>query len=203
MASTVSVPTLRYGCAPHPYGQRSCPTFVAVVCTERPLVGERVLDAEVQGERIPGLGMERELHDDPIGLAFGDAPDRPADEAVDRVRALGLGERELVVAPVELVLSVLEPVRPRDQHLSATGGRHLVDAVAVHHVATSDGIDAQPGSDLGDDRPLVPELDLDLLARRRDFGHPGGECRAAGLGLRPATTKDHRPIATAIAAANA
>jgi hypothetical protein len=34
---TESVPTVRYGCAPLPYGQASAPTFVAVVRTSRPL----------------------------------------------------------------------------------------------------------------------------------------------------------------------
>jgi hypothetical protein len=37
MSSTVFVPTVRYGCAPHPYGQVASAAFVAVVRTVRPL----------------------------------------------------------------------------------------------------------------------------------------------------------------------
>ena len=153
------------------------------------MVGERVLDAEVQGERVAGLGMEPVRHHHSVGLAGGHAPDRPADKTVDRVRVLGLGERELMVAALELVLSVLQPVRPGDQHLPATGSRHLVDAVAVHHVMTSDGIRPKPRTDPDDHGPLIPELDLYLLARRRDHAHPGRGWRDVGLGRRPATTK--------------
>ena len=39
----------------------SAPTFVAVVVTGQTVGGERVLDAELQGERIPGLRMEQVL----------------------------------------------------------------------------------------------------------------------------------------------
>jgi len=36
MSSTDFVPSVRYGCAPLPYGQAAAPTFVAVVRTVRP-----------------------------------------------------------------------------------------------------------------------------------------------------------------------
>ena len=86
------------------------------------LVGERVLDRERERERVAGLRMEHVLQHDAARLALADAPAGPADEAVDRVLRLGLVERELVPPPVELVGAVLEPVRPRDQHLAPPGG---------------------------------------------------------------------------------
>ena len=61
----------------------------------------------VQRERVAGLGMEPVLHHHAVGLADSRVPNRPADEAVNRVCVLGLGERELVPATLELVLSVL------------------------------------------------------------------------------------------------
>jgi hypothetical protein len=59
------------------------------------------------------------------------------DEAVDRVAALRLVQRELVAAPVELVAAVFKPIRPRDQGLTPARGAHLVYSVAIDNVPTA------------------------------------------------------------------
>jgi hypothetical protein len=82
------------------------------------------------------LRMEDVLHHDPAWLARRRVPGDPADEAVDRVAAFRLVQRELVTAPVELVAAVLKPVRPRDQGLPSARGAHLVGAISVDKVPT-------------------------------------------------------------------
>jgi hypothetical protein len=81
--------------------------------------------------------MEDVLHHDPVRLARGGVPGSPADETVDRVPALRLGQGELVTATVELVAAVLKPVRPRDQNLTAARGTHLVGPISVDKVPTA------------------------------------------------------------------
>ena len=126
-------------------------------------LAEGVLDVEGERERIAGLWVDHVLHHDAIRLTFADGPGRPAHEAVDRVRELRLGERQLVALPVELVASVLQPVRPGDEQLPATRLRLLVRAVAVEDLLTGDRIGAQSAAHLDDHRALVAERDLDLL----------------------------------------
>ena len=62
-----------------------------------------VLDLELERERIPGLCMEDVPEHDAVRLVLPRLPGDPADEAVDRVRVLRLGQRELMAASVELV----------------------------------------------------------------------------------------------------
>ena len=140
------------------------PTFVAVVRYAQPLLRERVLDRESERERIPGLRLENVLQHDAMRLALGHGPGGPAHEAVDRVPLLRLGEGEPVPLTVVLVAAVLEPVRPRDQHLAASRRGHLVGPVAVDDVATAGRVRAKPGADLDDDHYLGAVPDLDLLA---------------------------------------
>ena len=145
---------VRVGAAP--YGQVSLPTLVAVVRTRSPSFGERVLDAERERERIARLRMEHVLH-----ARLGSARARPTVHAAQRtrpwiaVRVLGLGQRELVAPPLELVAAVLEPVRPRDQHLPPSRGAHLVGAVSVEELPAARRVRAQPAADLDDHGPLV------------------------------------------------
>ncbi len=129
---------------------------------------ERVLDPERERERITGLRVEDVLHHDAVGLALPDSPACPADEAVDRVRGLGLAEGQLVPLPVELVATVLDPVRPRTEHLASPRGGLLLEPVAVEDVPAVHRVGPKPAADLDNDRPLVPERDLVLLARRRE-----------------------------------
>ena len=80
------------------------------------------------------------FHHDPVRLARRGGPGDPADEAVDRVAAFRLVQRELVATPVELVAAVLQPVRPRDQGLTPARGAHLVGPISVDKVPTAGGV---------------------------------------------------------------
>jgi hypothetical protein len=111
------------------------------------------------------------LEDDAIPVALGDRPGEPADEAVDRVARLGLAERQVMPRASELVSAVLDPVRPRDEHLAAPGAGHLVGAVAVDDVAAAHGVGTEAGADLDDDGPLVSRGNLDLLTGRQAISH--------------------------------
>src|SRR5262245_11622787 len=66
-----------------------------------------------------------------MGLTLGCGPGGPADEPVDCVAALRLVQWELVPPPVEFVAAILQPVRPRDQHLTPTRGAHFVRSISV------------------------------------------------------------------------
>ena len=92
---------------------------------------ERVLDAEREGERIPGLRRSRRSMTTRCGSRS--RPSRlPADEAMDRVPVLGSSARAGGAA-VELVAPVLDAVRPRDQHLPPARGTPLSGPVSVQH----------------------------------------------------------------------
>ncbi len=166
------------------------------------LVGERVLDREARAERVAGLRVEHVLEHDPALLALADPPAGPADEAVDRVARLELVERQLLLLPVELVGAVLDPVRPRDQHLPAAGGDLPVGGVGVEQLTAARGVRPQAAAHLDDDGALVAVGDLELLAGRREHVYPGTG-RTEGAGRRRATTNDQSPIAAAMSAANA
>jgi hypothetical protein len=73
-------------------------------------------------------------------LALGGSPGSPADEAVDRVTVLRLVQWELVAPPVELEAAILQPVRPRDQHLTPARGAHLVGPVSVDKLPAAGGV---------------------------------------------------------------
>ena len=80
------------------------------------------------------------FHHDPVWLAGGGGPGGPANEAVDRVVVFRLVQRELVAAPVELVAAILQPVRPRDQHLPPARRAHLVGPVSVDKLPAAGGV---------------------------------------------------------------
>src|SRR5262249_59538241 len=109
--------------------------------------------------------MEDVLHHDTVRLADGGGPGNPADEAVDRVAALRLVQRELVAAPVERVAAVLKPVRPRDQGLPSARGAHLVGPVSVDKVPTAGRGCAGASPALDRPRSPLPPHDPRLPAR--------------------------------------
>ena len=125
------------------------------------------------------------FHHDPVRLAGAGGPGGPADEAVDRVVVLRLAQRKLVAATVELVAAVLQPVRPRDQHLPPARGAHLVGPVPVDKVPAAGGVRAEAAADLDDHSLLIAGCDFELLAGWRDHrdDRPRRQCepRAAGL----------------------
>ncbi len=172
----------------------------------QPLLRKRVLDRESERERIPGLRMENVLQNDAVRLALGDGPGRPAHEAMDRVAVVRLGEGEPVTLSVELVGAVLEPVRPRDQHLAPPGRAHLVEARSRRGRRG-------PPTEYVRSPPPTSTTTASWAPSAISNCSPDGEIAARpvilwgaakpGLGRRPATTKDHMPIATATHAANA
>ena len=135
---------------------------------------ELVLDAELERERIAGLGIERVLHGDTVRLAVRVVPGGPAHEPVDGVPVLGLCQRELMEPPVELVTSSAHTVRPGNQDLPATRLDGLVRAIAVDELAAADGIGQQPPADLDDDGTLVAEREVELPPGREAERGPDG-----------------------------
>jgi hypothetical protein len=108
--------------------------------------------------------MEQVLHPHPTRVPLGDVPDGPAHESVDRVTVLGLVQRQLMASSVELVGAVLDPIRPREQHLPSPRGAHLVSRVAVEELAIPRGVRTEPAAHLHHHRTLVSVGELDLFA---------------------------------------
>src|SRR5262249_41992115 len=130
-----------------------------------------ILHAERQRERIAGLRRQGVLHHDPMSLARGDRPGDPTNETVNGASGCQFVERELVLHARELVGTILEPVRPRHEHLSAPGHGHLFLAVTVDELVVADRVRAQACTDLDDHRTLVTGAILDLLAGRKAIPH--------------------------------
>ena len=78
---------------------------------------------------------------------------------------LRLGEGELVSPTVELVAPVLQPVRPRGQHLAAPRRARRVERVAVEEISAACRVGAEPAADLDHHDPLVGVNELELLPR--------------------------------------
>jgi hypothetical protein len=114
--------------------------------------------------------MEHVFHYDAVRFARGDGPGDPADEAVDRVAAVRLVQRELVATPIELVATVLQPVWPRDQRLTPARGAHLVGPISIKNLPTAGGVRAESAADLDDHSMLIAGYDLDLLSGWCDHG---------------------------------
>src|SRR5262249_40418243 len=95
----------------------------------------------------------------------------PPDETVYCVLCLRLGERKVVPAASELVGTILDPVRPGDEHLSPPGVRHLLRSVAVDDVSAADGVGAQARADRDHHGDLVARADLDLVPGRQPIAH--------------------------------
>jgi hypothetical protein len=108
--------------------------------------------------------MEGMSERDAVRIALLHVPGDPADETVDGIRVLGLGQRKLMPTPPELVASVLQPIGPRNEHLAPTCGRHLVDGVAIDDVPAVDGVRTETSAYLDDHDALAAEFDLELLA---------------------------------------
>ena len=76
----------------------------------------------------------------------------------------GLRQRELLRGAVEGVGAVADPVRPRHQHLAASGGRHPVLGEALHEVAPVVRQRAERGTALGDHRAVAAVGEQVLVA---------------------------------------
>ena len=107
------------------------------------------------------------FHHDSMWLTLDHGPGSPANEAVYRITALRLVQWELVVPLVEFIAAILQPVRPRDQHLTPARRAHLVGTVSVDKLPAAGGVGAKPTTNLDDHRLLISGCDRDLLARWR------------------------------------
>src|SRR5262249_28275036 len=137
-------------------------------------------------ERISGLWMQMVLHHDAVRLVLAGDPGGPTHEAVDRVVRLRLAERDLMGTTVELVAAVLQPVRPGCEDLPPARRAHHVFPATVQEHTPAGRIRAQAAADLDHDRPLIPERDLELLARRSAFGpHQGSTSSGGAFTRRP------------------
>ena len=90
-----------------------------------PVVAERVIELQADSERVAGLRMQGRREHRPLGGALLDPPLEPADEAVNRIRPFRLVERCLAGRLLETVRPVLQPVRPRSEHLPPAAGGHF------------------------------------------------------------------------------
>ena len=130
--------------------------FVAVVETDRPSSESAYSIASGERERVARLRVERRAP----GRRGSARARRPSSRPSGRGRGSRSAcsssvERELVAPSVELVGAVLDPVRPRDQHLPAAGRDLSVGGVAVEQLAAARRVRAQPAADLDDDGALV------------------------------------------------
>ncbi len=98
---------------------------------------EAVLYRDLQREGVAGLRREIESQQRSVLFLVFDLPPREAAEAVDRVVLVRLGQRDLIVGPVELVAAVGEAVGRRDERLPAGVERGLVRPGAVQDIAAS------------------------------------------------------------------
>ena len=72
---------------------------------------------------------------------------------------------------VEFIAAILQPVRPRDQHLTPARRAYLVGVVSVDKLPAAGGVGAKPTTNLHDHGLLISRCDRDLLARWR-YQHP-------------------------------
>ncbi len=75
------------------------------------------------------------FHHHPVWLSLGGGPGGPTNETADRVAPLRLVQWELVATTRELIAPILQPVRPRDQHLAPARGTHLIGAISAVNLA--------------------------------------------------------------------
>ena len=115
--------------------------------------------------------MEGEPEPGPFRRAVQQSPGLPADQAVDRVAVLGVGQRQLQDVFRELVAAVADPVRPGQQQLAAPTGAHLGGGEAVQQLTTAGRVLAEGGADLGDQGALVAQLERVLLTGREGLAH--------------------------------
>src|SRR5205823_5453053 len=115
-------------------------------------------------ERITRLRLDDVVQHHAVRRLVDDVPRRLADEPVDRVPVLRLRERQLQPLAVELVAPVLDPVRPRGQHLTAAGGRPRRGSETVDELPAGDLVRAEPATEGDDADALLSARDLDLSA---------------------------------------
>ena len=165
---------------------------------QQPVRGDGVRRGQVERPRVAGLAHQPVAERDRVGGVLADRPRRPADQAVARVAARRLGERQLVVAVVEPVAAVLHPVGPGQQELAPPAAGLLVLVVADDERLAVLLQDAQARAALGDHRAVATPDDLELLPARRHHAHtlgPRRENRLHGPAARPTLARWTSPCA--------
>ena len=183
---------MRYGCCPLPYGHGPVADVPGRRRHREPGVRECVLDRERQRERVARLRLEEVLHDDPVRRHVDNAPGRLADEPVDRVSVLRLRERQLHRLAVELVASVLDPVRPGGEHLPTPGARALAGRKPVEQCPSRDFVRAEPAAEGDDALALLAARELDLSSRLGDRGPPFAHALTAAATVASAPRRSSR-----------
>src|SRR5215469_16890768 len=127
-------------------------------------IRQRVLDANSEQKRVARLRIKNVFHHHPVWLALGSGPGGPTNETVDCVAVLRLVQWELVTTPVELIAPILQPVRPRDQHLTSARRTHLIGVISVEKLTAANRVRAESSANPDDDSLLIFGCDRDLLA---------------------------------------
>ena len=144
-------------------------------------LGEAVCAQPVGGlhahtPRVPRL---RHDHGGQRHRVFGAVDDRevePDREAVQRVRAADVAERELVRMSAERVRAVDDAVRPGSERGAAVAGTHLVGRERHDQVAPVDGERTQRRADAGDVRFVGSEAEGEVGARDGNGRGRRGRC---------------------------
>jgi hypothetical protein len=88
----------------------------------------------------------------------------PAQQTVQGVPALRLGQRELTVPSVEVVSAIDNPIRPRCERCSTVGRSQFVRRVRHHEVSTVVGQRSQRSADRCNGRPIASRFDRALTS---------------------------------------
>ncbi len=107
--------------------------------------------------------MESSRDDDAVLAAVDQRPVAPAQQAMNGVPLLGLGEGELIGLAVEAEPTVGEPVGPRDQRRPVGSVAHVPAPVRLKDITTTVDVLPQPAAHLDHGCPLLAEGDLELL----------------------------------------
>ena len=160
---------------------RSLAEVLGARVNREPVVGEPVGHRKSQRKRIAGLRMQHQAERHGVGRALARLQRLPAYEPVNGASHADVVDRQLVMLAAVLVGAVLDPVRPRRQHLAATGLAQFVRGVPVEHFALADRVAAQAAADLHDRRALVAVPKLELLAGRVHRAADATAWRRAGV----------------------
>jgi hypothetical protein len=104
---------------------------------------------------------------DPVGVVVPAGPVAPAQEPVDGVVLVRLGERDLVVLAAEGVGPVTDPFGPRNQRLPPRTGATILGPIPVEQLDPADAVLTQPTADLDDGGALVAVAELGRPSRSR------------------------------------
>ena len=119
----------------------------------------------LQGEWIAGARRDQGLHFDPVRFNLLRYPWNPAQEPVNRVSLSRLGQRKLESLAIELVGSVVKPVRPGNQRRPVSPVADPICRKGIEDSPSTTLVSADASTDLDDGRDLISEGNLDLTAR--------------------------------------